>query len=217
MIRAIKPKKVPTSSPLPLRGALRAATQFPLAHATIDGCLDEEQDRFDAVFRRAQAGGLAALGPEERTGHLWRVIGEVAESVAEIVLDDLGYSVFWHIVEPGVHGVDLLFLSPEESVLALEVKGTMRPGAIPRLTPSRLRQMSREWLNQPDNPAMVEWGLEADDLYAGVMVVDLATPAFRIALSGDFETYVPVAADGPISLADVETSLRSCVPSGRTE
>jgi len=86
----------------------------------------------------------------------------------------------------------LLFLSPDEAVLALEVKGTLRVGAVPRLTPSRLRQMSREWLNQPDNPAMSEWELEADDLYAGVMVVDLATPAYRVALSEDFEAYVPV-------------------------
>jgi len=77
-------------------------------------------------------------------------------------------------------------------VLALEVKGTLRGNAIPRLTPSRLRQMSREWLNQPDNPAMAECALEAADPYAGIMVVDLATPAFRVALSGDFETYVPV-------------------------
>jgi hypothetical protein len=77
-------------------------------------------------------------------------------------------------------------------VLALEVKGTLRAGAIPRLTPSRLRQMSRDWLNQPDNPAMIEWVLEADDIYAGVMVVDLATPAFRVALSANFDTYAPV-------------------------
>jgi len=86
----------------------------------------------------------------------------------------------------------LLFLSPDEAVLALEVKGTLRVGAVPRLTPSRLRQMSREWLNQPGNPAMSEWELEAEDLYAGVMVVDLATPAYRVALREDFEGYVPV-------------------------
>ena len=164
----------------------------PLRDAMIDGCLDENRDRFDGVFRRVRAGGLDNLDPGERSGHLWRVVGEVAESVAEMVLDELGYSVFWHITEPGVRGVDLLFLSPDESVLALEVKGTLRAGAIPRLTPSRVRQMSREWLNQPDNPAMTDWALKADDLYAGVMVVDLATPAFRVALSSDFETYVPV-------------------------
>jgi hypothetical protein len=40
---------------------------------------------------------------------------------------------------------------------------------------------------------MVEWSLQADDLYAGVMVVDLFLDQFRIALSDDFATYVPVA------------------------
>lgn len=39
---------------------------------------------------------------------------------------------------------------------------------------------------------MSDWELEADDLYAGVIVVDLATPACRVALSGDFEAYVSV-------------------------
>lgn len=178
--------------PLPLRRALRTATQFPLEASTIDGCLGRRRDRFDALFRRARASGLASIGRAERSGNLWRVVGEVAESVAEIVLDEIGYTVFWHIIEPGARGVDLLFLSPDEAVLALEVKGTLRAGAIPRLTPSRLRQMSRAWLNEPNNPAISEWELEADDLYAGVMVVDLATPAYRVALSADFETYAPV-------------------------
>jgi hypothetical protein len=39
---------------------------------------------------------------------------------------------------------------------------------------------------------MTDWALEADDLYSGVMVVDLAASVYRIALSADFETYVPV-------------------------
>ena len=177
---------------LPLRPALRAATQFPLDAEMIEECLDDKRDRFDALFRRVRSLGLAGLPRSERSGHLWRVVGEVAESVAELALTDLGYSVFWHITDPGVHGVDLLFLSPDESVLALEVKGTLRAGAIPRLTPSRLRQMSREWLNQPDNPAMIEWELEADAIFAGVMVVDLATPAFRVALSANLNTYAAV-------------------------
>lgn len=77
-------------------------------------------------------------------------------------------------------------------MLALEVKGTLRSGTIPRLTPSRLRQMSREWLDDPANPAMAEWSLHADDLYAGVMLVDLATPLYRLALSSDFDHYTPV-------------------------
>lgn len=184
---------------LPLRRALRIATAFRLEDAVIEGCLDEGRDRFDALFGRARSDGLASIARTERSGHLWRVVGEVAESVAEIVLDELEYQVIWHITEPGIRGVDLLFLSPDESVLALEVKGTLRAGTIPRLTPSRLRQMSRDWLNQPHNSAMQEWELEADDLYTGVMVVDLASPTYRIAVSGDFETYVPVIELGELA------------------
>jgi hypothetical protein len=186
--------------PLPLRRALRAATPFSLTASTIDGCLDERRVHLDALFRRARSGGLSSIDRTERSGHLWRVVGEVAESVAEAVLDELGYTVFWQITQPGVHGVDLLFLSPDEAVLALEVKGTLRARAVPRLTSSRLRQMSREWLNQPSNPAMSEWELEADDLYAGVMVVDLATPAYRVALSRDFEKYAPVTDAGQLAV-----------------
>jgi hypothetical protein len=122
-----------------------------------------------------------------------RVTGEVAESVAELLLAEVEITVFWHITTPGVHGVDLLFLCPDESVLALEVKGTLRLGSLPRLTPSRLRQMSREWLNGRGNPAMAEWDLRAEDLYAGVMVVDLAGATARVVLSADFETFVPLS------------------------
>lgn len=151
------------------------------------------------LFERARIHGLNSIERSQRSGHLARVTGEVAESVAEIVLDELGYTLFWQITTPGIHGVDLLFLSPDESVLALEVKGTLRPATIPRLTPSRLRQMSRQWLNDPANPAMVEWSLQADDLYAGVMLVDLASALYRLALSGNFEDYTPVTAPAELS------------------
>src|SRR4051812_534092 len=100
------------NEPLPLRRALRAAPPYPLDEETIDSCLDGKRERFDTLFRRARTAGLSSLKRSERSGHLWRVVGEMAESVAEIVLDELGYTVFWHITESGVHGVDLLFLSP---------------------------------------------------------------------------------------------------------
>ena len=175
---------------LTLRQALRAATPVPVPEEAVAGCLNLRLPA-DALFARTRRRGLAATPLRERRG-LSRVTGEVAESVAELLLAEAGLEVFWHVVENGIHGVDLLFLTPDESVLALEVKGTLRPGTIPRLTPSRLRQMSRDWLNGPDNPAMAEWGLEADDLYAGVMVVDLAGSIARTAVSGDFENYEPV-------------------------
>lgn len=173
------------------RAALREASAFEISKRIVCGCVKPSKPA-DALFEQARIHGLSSIEPRQRSGHLARVIGEVAESVAEIVLDEQGYNVFWQITTPGIHGVDLLFLAPDESVLALEVKGTLRPGTIPRLTPSRLSQMSRDWLNDPANPAIAEWSLQADYLYAGVMLVDLASPQYRIALSGNFEHYTPV-------------------------
>lgn len=171
----------------------------------IASCIDTGREP-DAVFARARRDGLAGVDGSLR-GLLARVTGEVAESVAELLFAEFGYSVFWQITTPGVRGVDLLLLAPDELVLALEVKGTLRPGSIPRLTPSRLRQMSRDWLSDPANPGMIDWSLTADDLYAGVMVVDLARAEFRLAFSHDFDTYTPVVDPGNLaSLAWIERS-----------
>jgi hypothetical protein len=190
-----RPNALPNRSEIqlfPLRVALRNATSFAVAEGAIRSCIDNTRS-VDQLFERARTDGLSSLERRQRAGHLSRVTGEIAESVAEILLDERGYNLFWQITTPGVHGVDLLFLAPDQAVLALEVKGTLRPGAVPRLTPSLRRQMSREWLNNPDNPAMADWSLEADDLYAGVMVIDLALARFRVALSGDFDLYAPVS------------------------
>jgi hypothetical protein len=175
-----------------LRHALRAAAAIGVSDDAITGCLDLTSPA-DALFDRARREGLASLSLAERRS-INRVTGEVAESLAEVLLAEVGLNVFWHITTPGIRGVDLLFLCPDESVFALEVKGTLRAGTIPRLTPSRLRQMSREWLNGPNNPAMTEWHHEADDLYAGVMTVDFGSSTVRVALSDDFETYRAAAA-----------------------
>lgn len=178
------------ASRLPLRPALRLATGFSVEEDRIASCIGT--NAAELLFRTARERGLAALDPARRSGHLPRVTGEIAESVATIFLNDLGYSLCWQLVKSGAHGVDLLFLAPDETVFALEVKGTLRAGIIPRSTPSRRRQMSRDWLNGPDNPAMAEWGLTADDLFAGVAIVDLATAQLRLAVSSDFETYLPI-------------------------
>jgi hypothetical protein len=181
-----------TSDPrLPLRAALRRAQHFPIDDPTIRECLDLKKAA-DASFDRARREGLDTIPQNDRAG-LARVTGEVAEAVAEKLLDELDFNLFWQITEPGIHGVDLLYLAPGDQVLAVEVKGTLRPGTIPGLTPSRLRQMSRDWLNQAGNPGMADWLLTAADLYAGVMIVDLARAQFRTALSADFDQYVSVA------------------------
>ena len=202
---------------LPLRPALRAAKHFRIETEWIAGCIGNEAA--DVLFQTARERGLAALDPSRRSGHLARVTGEIAESVATIFLDNLGYSLFWQLVTSGAHGVDLLLLASDEAVLALEVKGTLRAGAIPRLTPSLRRQMSREWLNGPDNPAMAEWEFEADYL-SRVAVVDLATAQVRLAVSSDFETYLPItdvaqlaalrALDEPSEVNCARRSIRKC-------
>jgi len=189
---------------LTARAALRVASAFPVSKRVVRSCVKPSKPA-DALFERARIYGLNTIDRDQRSGHLARVIGEVAEAVAEIVLTEHGYSLFWQITTPGVQGVDLLFLSPDDSVLALEVKGTLRRGTIPRLTPSRLRQMSRAWLNDLTNPAMAEWSLQADDLYAGVMLVDLASPFYRLALSSNFEHYAPVI--DPAELASLRLLL----------
>ena len=175
---------------LPLRAALRNATAFPLTESLIDSCINLENEA-DALLARARRDGLASIDRSQRS-QLPRVTGEVAESVAELLLAEFDYTVFWQITTPGTHGVDLLLLAPDKRVLALEVKGTLRPSTIPRVTPSRLRQMSRAWLSDPANPGMAEWSLAAEDLYAGVMVVDLARGECRLALSNDFEQYAAI-------------------------
>jgi hypothetical protein len=71
--------------------------------------------------------GWSVLPVKQRRRLAW-VTGEVAEAVAEVLLADIGLRVFPQITTPGIHGVDLLLLAPDESVLAVEVKVTLRPG-----------------------------------------------------------------------------------------
>ncbi len=174
----------------PLRAALRAAAAVPfprewIAESLLEGAAED-------LFRRAQAEGLAALEVAERRGRLPSVVGAVAEALAARILDSVGFVAFAQLVEPGARGVDLLLLSPEERVLALEVKGTLRQGSLPRLRRSRLKQMSAAWLDSA-NPVMEEWDLAAADLYGGVIVVDLRASEARLAVTGDFSEFTPGA------------------------
>lgn len=170
------------------QAAIRLAVELPLSLECIEECLTPADD----LFRRAWLGGLGALTITARRGRLPSDTGFIAEAVATLILGELGLDVFAQIVTPGVHGVDLLALTPEETVLALEVKGTLRPGGLPRFSRGALRQMSVEWLNDPKNPAMAEWELQAKDLYGCVAVLDFARASWRAALTSDFETFAPV-------------------------
>src|SRR3954447_12528349 len=113
---------VPTDTPLlPPRAAVRAAADLPLPGEHVEECLREGEDE---LFRRAWSDGLDTLTRDERRGRLSTDTGFIAESVATLLLADAGLDVFAQIVTSGVHGVDLLALAPEGTVLALEVKGT---------------------------------------------------------------------------------------------
>lgn len=176
---------------LSVRQALRQAHAIDVAQALIEEALDTDGPH-NGLVRSAQAEGLGTIPSADRRGHFCRVIGEVGEAVAAVVFADAGYTVFDQITTPGVHGVDLLMLTPDDAVLALEVKGTLRAGTIPRLTPARRRQMSREWLASPTNHAMKDWNFEPDDLFAAAVSVDLAHREMRIARSDDFKAWTPI-------------------------
>jgi hypothetical protein len=159
----------------------------------VAGCLDVDARPTDAVFEAAFERSLAALAPAERRGALAGVTGHVAESVVEIVFGGVGWTPVWHFLGPGRHGVDLLLLGPNaEHLFAVEVKGTLRPRRWPRLRPSELTQMEVGWLDKSDNPAMSEWGVSSEDVYGGIVLVNLHELLFKVVLSSDFVSWRPV-------------------------
>jgi hypothetical protein len=109
-----------------------------------------------------------------------------------LILEELGLNVFAQISTPGLRGVDLFALAPDDAVLAIEVKGTLRAGTIPPFARGRERQMSVAWLNDRANAAMMDWELEAADTYGALVVVDFPGSSWRAALAFDFEWFVPV-------------------------
>lgn len=175
---------------LSLRAALRTATPRPFPRAWISESLLVAGGS-EALFRRVVASGLDSLTVSEKRGHLPTVTGAVAEAVAARIMDAAGFSVFAQQTELGARGADLIYLTPEDNVLVLEVKGTLRAGTIPRLGRSRFKQTSAAWLDAANAP-MLEWGLEAADVYGAVMVVDVAAACASVAATADYSVYVPV-------------------------
>jgi len=147
----------------------------------------------DQLFLRGWRSGLADLTKRDRAT-IAGVTGHVAESVIGVVLETLGWSPLWHMTGPGWHGVDLVLLAPGDLVVAIEVKGTLVPGRIPRLSAGELVQMSAAWVDKIDNPGMVELGLASTDVYGGIAVVNLADLTWRVALTRDFLSFEPIHA-----------------------
>jgi hypothetical protein len=176
-----------------LAAAFRAAAPIPIPRPLVKQCL-----RPDDRFRQAWPAGIDQLDVRDRRGRLCVETGTIAESVATLLLLEAGLEVFSELATAGVHGVDLLALSPAEQVLALEVKGTLRERSRPRLGRAAIRQMSLAWLDSDANPAMLDWGLAGLDLYGGIAHLNFASMTWRAVLSGDFETWVPAADVGDL-------------------
>ena len=172
-----------------LTTAFRETALMPIDPDLVEECL-LPGDRFRVAWQR----GLDTLDPAARRGAICVETGTIAESVATLLMNELGLEVFAELAAAGVHGVDLLALTPAGQVLALEVKGTLRVGARLRLGRGRNRQMSLDWLSSPANPAMVEWGLSGLDIYGGVAHLNFGSMTWRAVLTSDYEGWVPVTA-----------------------
>ena len=177
-----------------LHQALDVATPLTLERRVVEACIDVSVRPQDVCFSSAFDDSLSVLSPAERRGALAGVTGHVAESVAESVLNQVGWTPVWHFVGPGRHGVDLLMLGPNaKRLFAIEVKGTLRAGHWPSLRRGELGQMGVEWLDKADNPAMSEWGVTSDDLYGAVLLVNFADLAVKVTLTSDFVDWKSVA------------------------
>ena len=184
-----------------MRGtALRRSSAFRLESSAIEDCLDLGSVR-DRLFARGWRAGPASLTRAERCA-VAGVTGHVAESVTETLLDQLGWRVLWHFTGPGRHGVDLVFLAPDDKIVAVEVKGTLTARHIPHLSRREMTQMSAEWVDKADNPGMAELELRSDDVYGAVAVINFADMAWRIAVTSDFSVLVPVAHAGQLRCLD---------------
>ena len=174
----------------PAGTTLRRASAFGLDITVIEDCLDLASAK-DQLFDRGWRSGPVTLTRAERCA-LAGVTGHIAESVTEVLLDRLDWRVLWHFTGPGRHGVDLLFLTPDNKVTAVEVKGTLTAGRIPSLSRRELTQMSADWIDKADNPGMAELGLRSADIYGAVVVINFADMTWRVALTADFSVLSPV-------------------------
>ncbi len=170
-----------------------AAPAFSLDREIVVGCVDVVERPTDAVFATAFERSLASLELSRRRGSLGVITGHFAESVVEVGLEGFRWTPVWHFVGPGYHGVDLLLLGPgAERLVAIEVKGTLRPRRWPRLRRGELAQMGAGWLDKSDNPAMHEFGLTSAEVYGAVVLVNFHDLLFKAALTRDFSNWRPV-------------------------
>lgn len=174
---------------------LRDAVPLRISRATVEICLDPAAPG-DQLFHAAWTGSLGARSPARRAGALPGITGHVAESVVELMLVDRGFVAVAHHPGPGRHGVDLLMLHLDaEMLFAVEVKGTLVPGRVPRLSRGEMQQMSGAWVDKPDNPAMKTWRLSSQDVYGALAAVNFADMTLLVALTADFDAFTAVRSD----------------------
>jgi hypothetical protein len=182
------------TTPTSFTSAFRQALPMAISVETVEECV-KTGELFDQVLRQ----GLDQLEPAARRGRLCVDIGVVAESVATLAMLNAGVEVFGELASEGVHGVDVLCLTPAGEVVALEVKGTLSPRGRPRLRRSRTPQMSLDWLTGAANPMMAEWDLEGADVYGGVIHINFSSMSWRIVLTEDYLQWVPVTDEGDLT------------------
>ena len=175
--------------------ALAAAPKIPFSADLIRSCLDPQTRPIDALFERAWRDGLGSLAGRSERGRLNGVTGHVGESVAALLLDELGHTVVWQFAGPssGGHGADLIVLSPDDQLLVVEVKTTLRAGRWPRPSHRDLVQLEAAWLDKDDNPGLATWDLRSDDVHAAVILINCAQCHWRAAVTSDFRTVQAIA------------------------
>jgi hypothetical protein len=175
-----------------LAAALRSAPPLELRGELVESCVDsghESAQLAESQFRTAFQGSLSAIPQAERAGGLNGVTGHIAESVAETILANAGWTPVEHFIGPfsGGHGIDLAMLSSDqEHLFVVEVKGTLRPYRWPRLTRREIDQMSPEWLSQLDNPGMESMGVGGDNVGGLIVSIQFARREWKSVMTLDF-------------------------------
>jgi hypothetical protein len=158
----------------------------------VEGCIDSGDGaarQSEALFRTAYESSLKALDRAQRHP-VGPVTGHIAESVAALILDEMGWRVVEQFVFPrsGGHRIDLAMLSPEmDRLFAVEVKATLQEQRWPRLSRGEFDQMTSAWLNKPNNPGRSELGVLAEDIYGLVILIHFRQRRWKAAITADFE------------------------------
>ena len=188
-----------------MRDALRQATPFALEPNLVpehyfaafgrDRVMREEPSNAETQFLRAATDGLAAIALSDREPALNATTGHVAESIAETLLAESG----WTIVDQqsgdvsAGHGIDLAALAPDmESLFVIEVKGSLSAARWPQLSQREITQFSPTWLNKPDQPGMESLGIDAADVYGLVVTIQFGLGHWKAAATADFISVAPI-------------------------